>query len=568
MNNRFFLLGLCLLISINTVAQQQIMYRGSWHMGQTGVNTTLNQSCTKPTLLLEEDFTDGAFDNFNSGANGSNWSIFDVGSAFRAPNNRGFPIALSRRPSLGGSGWSGALWGNKINPAGPTEDGNLVEYLIDKKDDVFVTKFRAFSDFTHTNERAGVEVANMEYRNVLCPPPDFCHDLSFEAKQCFYSRPQDDLQLETNVENLGNRTNIGARRAHYNNLTTKANLDFEYDNLVIWRNNPTTKRCNVEQWGHANYGDFWLDTHMVSKLDPNNPFAIVSVVQISLFRNDTNFLILRDNILRRDAQIGIMNVHSGFTKKSDFNLDYRIDAADVAIWKKYLGRADSATIRRGDANNDGKISGEDALAIAAFWSDSSAHPAAASASGTYNPISGEITLSANNIHYLSVVLPTSVALSNSQAFASLPADTFFVEQNMVSFFSTSGFQLSGFNLGAIAPPNMDPADIQLTLNYMGSCVADGFTITLDSGFVLTETNKLLATRKVSILGQSFNVPESNDVISVRIYDINGKQIFKKTDKIDDISMNAHRFSNNQLLLLQVSHPTNGVIYGRKKVMIK
>jgi hypothetical protein len=86
--------------------------------------------------------------------------------------------------------------------------------------------------------------------------------------------------------------------------------------------------------------------------------------------------------------------------------------------------------------------------------------------------------------------------------------------------------------------------------------------------VLTETNKLLATRKVSILGQSFNVPVSSDVISVRIYDIKGKQIFYKTGKIDDICINAHKFSNNQLLLLEVSHPTNGVIYGRKKVMIK
>lgn len=470
----------------------QALRKASWSKNQ--LQSNFDASCTMPTLLVEEDFTDSAFNGYNAGQNGSNWSFFASGVAFRRPNNRpGFPMAVTRVPAVGAGGWAGVLWGNRINPSGGHTDPNLVEYKIDKKDDVFITRFRAFSDFAHRNERAGVEVANMEYRTVLCPPPDYCHDLSFEAKQCFYSRPQDDLQLETNIENTTDRSPFGARRAHYNNLTTKADLAKEYDNLVIWRNDPDRRKCNIEQWGAANYGDFWLDSHMVSKLDPQNRYAIVSEVQVSLFAADTGFTLKRDDVPTQMAQVGILNVHSGFTKRADFNLDYRIDSLDLNILTQYLNRTDSATIRRGDANNDQKISVEDACSLAAFWSNGAAHPDSARAEVVFeadpqaNPpfSAGKLRFNLQHIAYLSVKLPAGVSLSNPTGsfdgglYGNLLSQTH-------SWFSQNGYTGNNFELNLASSQPIE--QLVFTVNYLGSCRSEGFSFGLDSVFVGLESN--------------------------------------------------------------------------------
>ena len=83
---------------------------------------------------------------------------------------------------------------------------------------------------------------------------------------------------------------------------------------------------------------------MVSKLDPRNGYAIISEVQVALFARDTLLTLYRDGIEKQKAQIGILNVNSGITKCADFNLDFKIDKADLAILKQYPGRADLATI--------------------------------------------------------------------------------------------------------------------------------------------------------------------------------------------------------------------------------
>jgi hypothetical protein len=523
----------------------QVSGKVSWKKGEPG-NATLfwDPSCTRPQILVEEDFTDSAFNGYNAGSNGRNWQFFAGGVAFRRPNNRtSFPLAVTRNPYVGAGGWAGVLWGNRINPSLGHADPNLVEYKIDKQDDIFVTRFRAFSDFAHRNERAGVEVANMETRMVLCPDPDYCHDLSFEAKQCFYTRPQDDLQLETNIENTTDRSPLGARRAHYNNLTTRANLNKEYDNLVIWRNDPFLRKCNIEQWGAANYGDFWLDSHMVSKLDPGNRYAIVSEVQVSLFAADTNFTLVRDSIVRQKAQIGILNVHSGITKRSDFNLDYRTDTADLAILKaNAVSGSTTQTIRTGDATNDQRTNAEDANALTAFWSDSTQYPDSARASVVLDIFSLAPNLQARfrvdlqNLSYFSISGGFGAGFTDSSG---LGAQSDIVTQentnSRLAMFRKEGYQTENavFNITQTGTQVPDFSTVLFTVNYLGSCQARGFSFNLDSIFYYTGIQKESMDEHL-IFNKKVYLP-SRKTISLSVSDLTGKTLYSASGNAAELS---------------------------------
>jgi len=567
------------LIAFHESSIGQTVYKGSWRIGETGnVTSGIGLSCTKPQIVVEEDFTDSAFDGHNSGVNGQNWEFFGRSIEFRKPNNRTtFPMAVSRNPFVSAGGWQGVKWGNKINPALGHIDQNLKEYKIDKKDDVFITKFKGFSDFANKNERAGIEVANMEWRTVLCPHPDYCHDLSFEAKQNFYSRPQDDLQLETNVENTTDRGPFGARRAHYNNLTTKADLNKEYDNLVVWRNDMFKRKSNIEQWGALNYGDFWLDTHMVSKLDPSNRYAIISEVQVSLFAGDTNFTLYRDGIDKHKAQIGILNVHSGITKRSDFTLDYRIDDNDVAVLKRYLGRTDSATIRRGDANNDTKITAEDCNAVSAFWSDSTMYPDSASARAIYSPIPnpgtefGTFTLKLKSINYLSFKLPAGSNLSNFPLALSQTADVFNLNgaNGEITLFWKDGFSGSTppLSFSGASGSNL-PQNVEFTVNYMGSCNSDGFSFNLDSIFVATEVGQQLeplVAFKWNNLG--FKLPASVQNLEISIHDLVGRKFATFRNSKETLNGGTAQIPSG-VWFFSIRNAESGKVLERRKAFIQ
>jgi len=572
MNLSFFLF---LSLSLPSFSQTLLIQKGGWKQGDRGNATTFwDPSCTHPQVVVEEDFTDSSFNGYNAGVNGVNWQFFAAGVAYRKPNNRStFPLAVSRNPFISAGGWAGVLWGNKINPALGHSDPNLVEYKIDKKDDIFITRFRAFSDFSHRNERAGVEVANMETRNVLCPDPDYCHDLSFEAKQNFYSRPQDDLQLETNVENTTDRSPFGARRTHYNNLTTKANLNREYTNLVVWRNDPIKRKSNIEQWGELNYGDFWLDTHMVSKLDPSNRYAIVSEVQVSIFAGDTNFILYRDSIDKQKAQIGILNVHSGISKRSDFNLDYRTNDLDVAILKQYLGRNDSATIRRGDANNDTKITGEDCNAVAAFWSDSTSYPDSAFAKAIYSPIpnpfeTGTFSIQLKNLNYLSIKAPSGSSVVPASNSLSQTSDVYFQEPTTgnLYFFSKTGFSLENETFNFSTNQTGITADqVVFTVNYMGSCQSPGFSFTTDSVFTMTETaGRFEQTQSFQLPGKTIFIPASAQNLEMIVTDITGKTFDKKSGTKEFLEESKIKFPSGVAVCL-IRNLETGQVIAREKV---
>jgi hypothetical protein len=325
-----------------------------------------------PKLLIDEDFTDGQFDDFGAGNNGENWQIFGDGSPgfveFKPPNgdpvppflrgvrgDRDFPLSLARTPVLGGSPWSGAKWWIQ-------ENGELQEFAIDKQDEVAVLKFTAFSDLSGKSRMYyRVEVAMLEARPGLDGYPHYGHDLSFEAEEVF--NQQDDpyqVQLFANVENMETFTE-GTRHAHSPDFFSNPNLlDDSYQNIVIWRNLPGTVTTNIEQWGEYLSDDYTVNSEMNShQLNPTSPEALFNNIQITLFRNDVPpDTLLRKGVSADSAQIGITHVHVGITHKSDFNIDYGINIDDFFALATGWGLGNK-TMLDGDANNDGNVDAAD-----------------------------------------------------------------------------------------------------------------------------------------------------------------------------------------------------------------
>lgn len=427
---------------------------------------------TAPVLLIDEDFTDGAFDDYNAGETGNNWSIYGGGDVdFKTPNLRtDFSRSLARCPFGGGHAWSGAQWKIIADTA-----GNYQEFFIHKQDDITILKFTAFSDYLHSNNYAGVEVAMLEYRQVLCPHPDYCHDLSYESMQCFYAPPGNGgkpTQLETNVENTANTNPTGVNYAHKNDWFNEEDLGKTYENLVIWRNMPGTGKTNIEQWGTLNSADFNVDKEMNSMLDPNNIYSIFSYVQIALFRNDADFNLLRTEATKENAQIGITHLEVGITKKCDFNIDYAIDPKDADTLVKYLGQT-STTIKSGDATNDKLTDIRDATSLIAFWGN---EKTIGKASATYNSSTGELKISGENIS--SFYLENKAASFNGSAsFTGLLPKANQANDSVVGAFTLNKWTLTQHNLGNIGK-DISLSDLKLVVNFKGSQVGYGFEIPL------------------------------------------------------------------------------------------
>ena len=332
------------------------------HWMATAVMVAVLAGPAAAQVAVDEDFTDGAFDDYG----GAYWTMYGPGTGFKAPNARPFTQSLALTVKSGGSAWGdGAKWAQwtDLNGDGQWQEPELQEFHVDKDEDVVFLYFTAFSDVARSSAvYYGVEVAMMELADdpEYQGDPHYGHDLSFEAEQVFSTKTSDQVQLFGNVENDQNWV-TAVRKAHYNGVADSAKLSTEYDNYVIWRNKPGTGTTNIEQWGHNMAGDYTVASEMNGEREPGAPDAIFDHIQITLFRGNadvaTNSLI-RDGVSADDAQIGILNVHVGVTHKTDFNVDYVVDAADLIVWNSFQG-AGGKTLLTGDANNDANTDATD-----------------------------------------------------------------------------------------------------------------------------------------------------------------------------------------------------------------
>ena len=330
-------------------------YISNFSMTTQPINETeANTSSTG--VVVDENFTDGNFDSETV----DYWTINGAGTDFRAPNDRDFSFALSNRIAAGGGSFSDNF-AFSIPDATTTHPSGLQQFRIAKDDEVAIVRYTTFSDIArNSREQFHVQVALLQTDPNLAGSPNFGHDLSLETESRFVShnaRNSDRLQLTANVENTENIT-PEQQNAYYSNTMTAADLDGEYNNLVIWRDIPGNGVTNIEQWASNAIGDYNVNAEMVNEFDPNiDPNnALFNEVRVFLQRGGTNVDLIRDNVSIDDAQIGLTELHVGVTKKTDFNLDYRTDARDFIIWYTYYNSADvTPTMLTGDADNNNAI---------------------------------------------------------------------------------------------------------------------------------------------------------------------------------------------------------------------
>ena len=305
-------------------------------------------------IIVDEDFRNGSFNSTTA----DYWTINGKGTGFRPPNNRDFGFGLSNQIALGGGSFSNNF-GYSIPDAESSHPSQLQQFGINKVDEVAVVRYQTFSDVAkNSREQYHVQVALLQTDPNLEGFPNFGHDLSLETESRFVSlnaANSDRLQLTANADNIENVTSA-QKNAYFDNTMTAGDLDPEYTNLVIWRNEPGVG-TNIEQWSNNSLGDYDIANELVNQFPQNqNPdYALFNEIRVFLQRGGTNVDLIRDGVDINDAQIGINQLHVGITKRTDFNLDYRTDAADFILWNTYRNRDGIQTILTGDADNNSSI---------------------------------------------------------------------------------------------------------------------------------------------------------------------------------------------------------------------
>ncbi|PJF38011.1 MAG: hypothetical protein CUN55_19175, partial [Phototrophicales bacterium] len=141
-----------------------------------------------------------------------------------------------------------------ISDPNTTHPSGLQQFGINKDDEVAVVRYQTFSDVAKdSREQFHVQVALLQTDPTLDEPPDYGHDLSFETESRFVSRSAshpDRLQLTANVENQeldrNDSQKQAQKKAYFDATMTPNDLNQEYTNLVIWRNQPSKGTTNIE----------------------------------------------------------------------------------------------------------------------------------------------------------------------------------------------------------------------------------------------------------------------------------------------------------------------------------
>jgi hypothetical protein len=364
--------------------------------------------------------------------------------------------------------------------------------------------------------------------------PHYGHDLSFEVLQVHtVDRTQPSVQLEPNVENVGNRSNVGVIKAHYNGYATDALLGKEYTQTTIWRNVPNSGKTNCEQWGQYRYGDMFVPSEMNSDREPTHKYSVFNNIQVSIFRagiRTTQPVLVRAGIAARDsAQVGITRCKVGITKKSDFDLSYSVGPNDLAIMTSNLGRTDSANIRTGDADNNTKVDANDANSVIGLWTENKPLFDSVKTFATYNPATGHILLTLKNISYLKISSLNSRLNRNAVNVSGLNPVGQLISDSAIILYTGGEWNVSQLDLGPAAATALQTGELSLRVNYKASGESEGFEVPFSNQFV-TNLPNLVQNRQLNIDGHRFNFNADAEPIVISVYTTDGKLLYHN-DKV-------------------------------------
>ncbi|MGC9451658.1 MAG: hypothetical protein ACP5I4_09440 [Oceanipulchritudo sp.] len=283
------------------------------------VRATTTHSARTTGVVIDEDWTDGAFD-------APGWSIVNAQVGFRATGRPEIPFALTRPVDVS------FVW----NAA--TID---VPAFFVNDEEVLIIRMTTFSDVAYNNqEYSKPEVACLH----LNEHAQFGHDHATETSRNYFTLG-DWQQLKPSVENDDAVAFSGIHHAGGDNAT---NLSQNDTSLTIFR--PDGANTNSEAHGMRNQQQA---THSRALQHWNN-------ILISLPRgHDPNKApVLRTGVSLVDALVGMSHAHVGVTRRTDVNLDYATDAHDFIYWNSHNGTT-GTLLWSGDIDNDGNTDGDD-----------------------------------------------------------------------------------------------------------------------------------------------------------------------------------------------------------------
>lgn len=450
-----------------------------------------------PIVLINEDFTDGKFDDVGAGIRGANYAMggsFSSGTGFHKTNDRSeVTTALSRRiHNASGGAWGGVVqWGIYNNP-NRRLNTDLKKFYIDKYQDVVVVKYGAFADVADGQEIVHAQITLMNWNEDFAGHPHYWHDISIEADQYFQARGEPVRQLAGNVNVVRNNNAPGISNTHYegnNGYARENDLNDIYRNLVTWRYVPELDKTNVELWGHNNQADYFLDVGLHNRKDNESfkkkeRYAVVDHVQFTFFRPVDETVIKRSFVDWEDVQVGFTYAIVGITKKSDFNLDFKIDERDAKILDENWEYQSSATIREGDANNDEQVNMDDVPALLAYWSDSTTY---AEADFSLNEES-ELIASISNVNYLEIRNTGEVSNLSFPDTSEMNIDHYKWDEDGVSFYSLSDWNFAGKNIGKLFGNAVSDSNFMFNINFKGSGREAGYVVQANQKFIYQTLN--------------------------------------------------------------------------------
>jgi len=284
----------------------------------------------------------------------------------------------------------------------------------------------------------------------------------------------------------------------------------------------------MEVWGQLNSSDFDVNEEMRSSTQPINPdYLQFNNLQIALFdkcracTTATNTL-LRNGTTFDNAQLGIAYCKLGITKVSDFNMDYVINEADADSLANNIGLTTGATIKKGDANNDGKTDISDASALVGFWSNDPITSAAASAD--YFPQTGEIRLNLRNISFIKIVSSTAGLTGPDPDLSVVDVRASSFSDTVIGAFTNTTWTAQGFSLGNVAATGLDTSTLKIWVNYHGSGLKNGIRLSFGQQFI-TGIDKKEPQKLVRIDNQAIFLPENQEPISLHITNTLGQQLY-------------------------------------------
>jgi hypothetical protein len=146
-----------------------------------------------------------------------------------------------------------------------------------------------------------------------------------------------------------------------------------------------------------------------------------------------------------------------------------------------------------------------------------------SASASYNVATGEILLSLKNVSFFKIEGPSgSFNGGDDPDFTGLAPLESTDGETVIGAFTQEEWSQTDYSLGNVAVSSLNVDNLKLIVNYKGSGLSEGITITFGEEFVNFVDNPDEKAKKVLLFdGQRILLNQESDILDIRVYNTAG-----------------------------------------------